>query len=117
MTEEAYGRMQVNADRIEAGFTAAIAATGLDWTVSRVGARLEVVFSPLPVRNAAEARAAASDTIEAALHLSMLNLGYLLTPFHNMVLVSPALSESQADGLVAAFATVLGRLSERRAAA
>jgi hypothetical protein len=26
----------------------------------------------------------------------MLNLGYLLTPFHNMVLVSPALSEQQA---------------------
>jgi glutamate-1-semialdehyde 2,1-aminomutase len=117
MTEEAYRRMQANADRIEAGFTAAIAAAGLDWTVSRVGARLEVVFSAVPVRNAAEARAAASDTIEAALHLSMLNLGYLLTPFHNMVLVSPALSEKQASGLVQAFGTVLGRLAEQRAAA
>ncbi|MGD9478566.1 transaminase [Shinella sp. G-2] len=117
MTEEAYHTMQARADRIEAGFTAAIAAAGLDWTVSRVGARLEVVFSPVPVRNAAEARAVASDTIEAALHLSMLNLGYLLTPFHNMVLVSPALSEAQADGLVAAFTTVTGRLAERRAAA
>ena len=117
MTEEAYRIMQARADRIEAGFTAAIAAAGLDWTVARVGARLEVVFSPVPVRNAAEARAAASDTIEAALHLSMLNLGYLLTPFHNMVLVSPALSEAQADGLVSAFAAVTGRLAERRAAA
>ena len=117
MTEEAYAKMQANADRIEAGFKAAITGAGLDWTVSRVGARLEVVFSALPVKNAAEARAAASDTIEAALHLSMLNLGYLLTPFHNMVLVSPALSEEQAGGLVNAFSTVLERLIERRAAA
>lgn len=117
MTEDAYRKMQGNADRIEAGFKAAIAAAGLNWTVSRVGARLEVVFSPVPVRNAAEARAAASDTIEAALHLAMMNLGYLLTPFHNMVLVSPALSEKQADGLVDAFAGVLGRLAERRVAA
>jgi glutamate-1-semialdehyde 2,1-aminomutase len=117
MTEDAYRTMQVRADRIEAGFKEAIAAAGLDWTVSRVGARLEVVFSPVPVRDAAEARAAASDTLEAALHLSMLNLGYLLTPFHNMVLVSPALSEAQADGLVDAFGTVLGRLADRRAAA
>ena len=40
----------------------------------------------------------------------MLNLGYLLTPFHNMVLVSPVLTAGEADGLVEAFAAVLGRL-------
>jgi glutamate-1-semialdehyde 2,1-aminomutase len=117
MTEDAYRAMLKRADRIEAGFKAAIAAARLDWTVSRVGARLEVVFSSAPVRNATEARAVASDTIEAALHLSMLNLGYLLTPFHNMVLVSPALTPENADGLIEAFATALGRLCERRIAA
>ncbi|MBB3978252.1 glutamate-1-semialdehyde 2,1-aminomutase [Rhizobium azooxidifex] len=111
MTDEAYRLMNARADRIEAGFEAAIVENDLDWTVSRVGARLEIVFSPRPVRNAQEAREAASDTVEQALHLSMLNLGYLLTPFHNMVLVSPALSTDQADGLVAAFANVLARLT------
>ncbi|SOC35791.1 glutamate-1-semialdehyde 2,1-aminomutase [Rhizobium subbaraonis] len=110
MTDEAYRSMNARADRIAAGFKAAIAANGLEWTVSRVGARLEVVFSLHPVRNAVEARLAASDTIEQALHLSMLNLGYLLTPFHNMVLVSPALTAAEADGLVEAFVAVLGRL-------
>lgn len=113
MTEDAYRVMNARADRIEAGFKAVIAESGLDWTVSRVGARLEVVFSPRPVRNAAEARAAASDAIEQAVHLSMLNLGYLLTPFHNMVLISPSLSTEEADGLVGAFAKVLARLTER----
>ena len=43
----------------------------------------------------------------------MLNLGYLLTPFHNMVLVSPTLSAAEADGLVEAFGTVLARLTQR----
>lgn len=113
MTEEAYLTMNARADRIEAGFKAAIAEHGLAWTVCRVGARIEVVFSPQPVRNAQEARASASDTIERALHLSMLNLGYLLTPFHNMVLVSPALSVEHAEGLIEAFGVVLGRLVQR----
>ncbi|QRM57356.1 transaminase [Sinorhizobium sp. BG8] len=117
MTEEAYATMNERASRIEAGFRDAIAAAELDWTVTRVGARLEVVFSPEPVRNAQEARAVASDVLEAALHLSLLNLGYLLTPFHNMVLVSPVLSEEEADGLVVAFAAATGRLTGRRAAA
>ncbi|MDF1632509.1 aspartate aminotransferase family protein [Mycoplana sp. MJR14] len=116
MTDEAYRIMNARADRIETGFRTAIAANGLGWTVSRVGARIEVVFSPRPVRNAQEAREAASDTIEQALHLAMLNLGYLLTPFHNMVLVSPALSAGQADGLVGAFGSVLARLSGREQA-
>ncbi|MCV3739022.1 aspartate aminotransferase family protein [Rhizobium sp. TRM96647] len=116
MTDEAYRLMNARADRIEAGFKAAIAENGLGWTVSRVGARLEIVFSPRPVRNAREAREAASDTLEQALHLSMLNLGYLLTPFHNMVLVSPALSTGQADGLVDVFGTVLARMTGREGA-
>lgn len=116
MTEEAYRTMYARADRIEEGFKAAIAENGLDWTVSRVGARLEVVFSSEAVRNAVEAREAASETIEQALHLSMLNMGYLLTPFHNMVLVSPALTNKEADGLVAAFGTVLARLTDKLAA-
>ncbi|MEJ2036187.1 MAG: transaminase, partial [Maritimibacter sp.] len=85
MTAEAYEVMNRHADRLEQGFTDAIRAAGLPWHVSRVGARLEIVFSATPVRNAEEARAAAIDDIQHALHIGLLNLGYLVTPFHNMV--------------------------------
>ncbi len=117
MTPEAYGAMNAGADRIENGFSRAIEAANLPWHVSRVGARLEVIFSPNAIRNAAEARAAASPVIEAALHLSMLNLGYLLAPFHNMVLAGPTLSTEEADGMVDAYAKLLLRLAQKKAMA
>ena len=110
MTAEAYATMNRHADRLEQGFTDAIRAAGLPWHVSRVGARLEIVFSADPVRNAAEARAAAIDDIQHALHIGVLNQGYLVTPFHNMVLVAPTTTDEQVEGLLSAYETVLTRL-------
>ena len=111
MTAEAYETMNRHADRLEAGFTDAIRAAGLPWHVSRVGARLEIVFAPDLVRNAAEARAAAVDDLQHALHIALLNQGYLVTPFHNMVLVAPTTTTAQVDGLIGAFDRVLKRLT------
>jgi glutamate-1-semialdehyde 2,1-aminomutase len=116
MTTEAYEVMNRHADRLEQGFTDAIRAAGLPWHVSRVGARLEIVFSATPVRNAEEARAAAIDDIQHALHIGLLNLGYLVTPFHNMVLVAPTTTEAQIEGLLGAFEQVLARLIGQEAA-
>jgi len=110
MTAEAYAAMNDGADIVEAGFAETIARFGLPWHVARVGARLEVVFAPEPLRNAAEARAAALPAVERLLHLGLVNRGFLLTPFHNMVLVSPATTAAEADGLVAAFADIVGTL-------
>lgn len=111
MTGAAYETMNRLADQVEAGFSAAIEDAGLPWHISRVGARLEVVFAPSLVRNAAEARAAAIPVVQKAIHLALLNRGYLLTPFHNMVLVAPTTSEPQVAGLVAGFGQVLSRLT------
>ncbi len=111
MTAEAYGRMIDDAGRIAAGLGAAIDDAGLPWHVARVGARIEIVLRPEPLRNAAEARAAASPVIEAALHLALLNRGYLMTPFHNMVLVCPALEPGDPAGFVAAFEDAVADLA------
>ncbi len=116
MTADAYETMNRHADRLEQGFTDAIRAAGLPWHVSRVGARLEIVFSAKPVRNAQEARAAAIDDIQHALHIDLLNQGYLVTPFHNMVLVAPTTTEAQIEGLLEAFGHVLTRLIGQEAA-
>jgi len=48
--------------------------------------------------------------VQNALHLSLLNRGHLLTPFHNMVLVAPTTTERQVAGLVAGFEETVLRL-------
>lgn len=110
MTPENFARMLSGAEQLEAGIKTLIAEHGLPWHTARVGARLEVVFSPTPVRNAAEARAAGDVLIENFLHVAMLNRGFLLTPFHNMMLISPDTTEADIAAFVAAFAEVLDLL-------
>lgn len=112
MTTEAHDKMNSLADEVEKGFSMAITKYDLPWHVGRVGARLEIVFSRHPVRNAVEARAAANPTIQQALHAAFLNLGYLVTPFHNMVLVAPTTSKENVAGLVGSFDQILHRLTK-----
>jgi glutamate-1-semialdehyde 2,1-aminomutase len=116
MTAEAYARMAARADIIEAGLVDAIRRRALPWHVARVGARLEVAFSSRPHADAAEARAAARPGLERAVHLALLNRGFLVTPFHNMVLVSPATTVAEAEGFVAAYGEIVDRLIEESAA-
>lgn len=112
MTVEAHDKMNRLADIVERGFSAAIEHYDLPWHVGRVGARLEIVFAPNPLRNASEAHDAANPTIQKALHTAFLNLGYLVTPFHNMVLVAPTTSEENVVGLVASFEKILDRMTK-----
>ena len=68
-----------------------------------MGARLELQFCAKPPSNAAEAREAQNDTLESAIHLYLLNRGVLLTPFHNMMLVSPATTLTDIAQLIQVF--------------
>ncbi len=110
MTPANYEKMLSGAARLDAGIQELIAHHGLAWHTARVGARLEVVFSPAPVTNAAEARAVADATLESVLHVALLNRGFLLTPFHNMMLVSPDTTEANITDFLAAFGDVLNLL-------
>jgi glutamate-1-semialdehyde 2,1-aminomutase len=103
MTEAAYAQMFTIANRVADGLERVIANHGLRWTVTRIGARCEVQFAPQRPRNGSEARAAFDDALEPALQLALLNRGVLLTPFHNMLLASPAHTESDAHALISAF--------------
>ena len=38
--------------------------------------------------------------LEAAIHVSLVNRGVLIAPFHNMMLVSPVTEKTQVDRLV-----------------
>ncbi len=97
LTEEAFSRMDTLCTRLGARSQATIAAAGLPWSISRVGARSEIRFaSPAPVTGTASAAAEDAD-LDAWLHLSMSNRDVLITPFHNMVLMCPATTEADVD--------------------
>ncbi len=110
MTDEAYARMEKRAKRLARGLDAAIKAHGAPWHVVRVGARVEFICAPGPLRNGAEAALAHQHEVEAAVHVALLNRGCLIAPFHNMMLISPATRKRQIDRLIAAFDEVLTHL-------
>ena len=110
MTDAAYAQMERLAARLAAGLGGVVATRSLPWHVVRVGARIEFICAPGPLRNGTEAEAAHAPELERAMHLSLLNRGCLIAPFHNMMLASPATLESQVDRLVAAFDDATGAL-------
>ena len=110
MTAEAYAHMEKGAERLSSGLRRAIEKHGAPWHVVRVGARVEFICAPGPLKNGAEAALAHHHAVEAAIHTALLNRGSLIAPFHNMMLVSPATRKRQIDRLIAAFDDILSDL-------
>jgi glutamate-1-semialdehyde 2,1-aminomutase len=111
MTAENYAHMEHLARRLDAGLTAAIDRYRLPWHVARVGARVEFICAPGPLRNGGEAEGAHVPELEAAIHVALVNRGVLIAPFHNMMLISPATRVTQVNRLIAAFADVAAKLA------
>lgn len=110
MTAKAYAKMEKGAARLEKGLAKAIRKAGAPWHVARVGARVEFICAPEPLKNGTEAGGAHHHSVEAAVHLGLLNRGSLIAPFHNMMLVSPVTTKAQIDRLIRNFTTVLAQL-------
>jgi glutamate-1-semialdehyde 2,1-aminomutase len=68
--------------------------------VTQVGARVELQFCPTPPRNGQEAEQILQPELEQVMHLYLLNRGVLITPFHNMMLVSPATTMADVQQLL-----------------
>jgi glutamate-1-semialdehyde 2,1-aminomutase len=107
MTKANYTHMEKLAARLQAGLGAVVTKHRLPWHVVRVGARVEFICAPGPLKNGAEAALAHQPLVEGVLHVSLLNRGCLIAPFHNMMLVSPATKKRQVDRLIAAFDEIL----------
>jgi len=110
MTPKAHARMEKGAARLARGLAAAIRKHHAPWHVARVGARVEFICAPGPLRNGTDAAQAHMPEVEAAMNLALLNRGCLIAPFHNMMLVSPVTRKRQIDRLIAAFNEVLAEL-------
>ncbi len=61
-------------------------------------------------RNGGEAAAIADEQLEEYMHLFCLNRGVLITPFHNMALMSPATTEAHVDRHTEVFGAALEEL-------
>lgn len=110
MTEKIYNHMEKLAERLAHGLKKVIDRHKAPWHVVRVGARVEFICAPGPLRNGAEAGLAHQPQVEAALHTALLNRGSLIAPFHNMMLISPKTRKRQVDRLITAFDEVLTEL-------
>ena len=101
-----YARMVPLAQRWADGVRDAFTEFELPWSVNRLGARAEYWFSP-PPRNGAEAAAAVDEELDSFMHLWALNRGILLTPFHNMALMSPSTTAADVDAHTGVFHAAL----------
>lgn len=97
LTPEFYAKAFALQERFTAGVEGVIREFGLPWIVKRLGNRSEYWFRPMPPRNGGEAAAAIDHELDRYMHLFALNRGILMTPFHNMALISPETSEADVD--------------------
>jgi glutamate-1-semialdehyde 2,1-aminomutase len=110
LTDEAFARMIPLAQRWEAGVNGVLAENGVPWHVTRLGARAEYHFLAEPPRNGTALHDAADRELERFLHLWAMNRGVLMTPFHNMALMSPATTEADVDRHAEVFAEAVQAL-------
>jgi glutamate-1-semialdehyde 2,1-aminomutase len=104
LTDGAFATMIELAGRYAAGVQGVLDSRRLPWNVVQLGARAEYRFSALPPRTGGESAAAADPQLDEYLHLYLVNRGVLLTPFHNMALMSPATTQADVDTHTAIFA-------------
>jgi glutamate-1-semialdehyde 2,1-aminomutase len=114
LRDEVWPPMTALANRFGDDVQAVIDQYQLPWSVSRLGARVEYRFAnPAPV-NGGESADAADGELEDYLHTYLANRGVLLTPFHNMALMSPATVAADVDRHTALFAKAVAELFSPR---
>jgi glutamate-1-semialdehyde 2,1-aminomutase len=97
LTPAAYEKTLALGKRFEDGVLSVIQEWDLPWIVKRLGGRVEYWFRQTPPRNGGEAAAAVDAELDRYMHLFALNRRILMTPFHNMALMSPDTSEADVD--------------------
>ncbi len=97
LTDEFYAKAFALQEQFTAGVESVIKEFDLPWIVKRLGNRSEYWFRPTPPKNGGEAAAAIDHELDRYMHLFALNRGILMTPFHNMALISPETTQEDVD--------------------
>ncbi|MBC7876551.1 MAG: aspartate aminotransferase family protein [Anaerolineales bacterium] len=97
LTEEFYTQAIKLQEQFTVGVESVIKEFELPWIVKSLGNRSEYWFRPKPPKNGGEAHAAVDPELDRYMHLFALNRGILMTPFHNMALISPQTTQADVD--------------------
>ncbi len=110
LTDDTWPRMIALATAFREGVEQVIAAHGLSWTCTQLGARAEYRFIAPAPRNGSASAAAADAELEEYFHLYASNRGVLITPFHNMALMCRDTTEADVDRHTTVFADAVQEL-------
>jgi glutamate-1-semialdehyde 2,1-aminomutase len=110
MTHEAFEEMIELGERFEDGVRQVISSRELPWHVVRLGCRVEYLFRADAARNGHEAFRGQDGELDSFIHLYLLNRGILMTPFHNMALMSPATTADDVDSHTEVFGQAVDEL-------
>ena len=114
LTPDAFDRMTRLCTRFVAGVEQVIAEHRMPWSIVQLGARAELAFAPEAPRTGGESAALHDAELEDFLHLFLLNRGILITPFHNMALMSPATTDADVDRHTHTFEEATSTVSRTR---
>ena len=111
LTDEAFERMIALAERFDRGRrrTRSIATT-FRGTSTQLGCRAEYLFRPTAAQRL-RGGSGGDFELDRFMHLYALNRGILLTPFHNMALMSPATTAADVDRHTEVFDEALSEIT------
>jgi len=110
LTQEYYDKNIPLAKRFNEGVQSVISKYDLPWNTTQLGCRTEYWFRKEPAKNGGEAEAAVDFQLDQYMHLASMNRGFLMTPFHNMALISAATSEEDIDRHTAVFDEIVSNI-------
>ena len=110
LTADAFAAMFALCERFVEGVRDVLAERDVAWTIVPLGARAELAFTPDPPRDGGASAALHDAELEDVLHLFLLNRGVMITPFHNMALMSPATTTADVDRHTAVFSEAVAAL-------
>ena len=97
MTDDAFARMIALGERFEEGVRGVIESHAVPWHVVRLGCRVEYLFRSRRCSHRERSGGGPGRRARPADPPYLLNRGVLITPFHNMALLSPATSAEDVD--------------------
>lgn len=97
LSKETFDHTVPLAIRFTDGVRKVIDEIQLPWVINRLGCRAEYWFCKDLPHNGGEAEAAIDPDLDRYMHLSAMNRGILMTPFHNMALIAPDVTERDID--------------------
>ena len=99
-------------NRLADGLEAVLKKYNVPWSLTRSGARCELQFMPTSPVNGTDAKNNFDWELMYYTHIYLHNRGIIITPFHNMMLVSPVTSDEDIDKLIQGWDDCIKELSE-----